>query len=521
MAKTKEEFPPIIGLELVGRGLNLRPHQAYEIKEIIFKRKPCGPTLFKQNPCSTSHSLETGQTYWVPDGYEVNESPPMPANQATNQIIIEESWEHFDKRFNVDTNVAASTEVFSVDVQASQTSQLRSSAESFYAVRTSFIPFWTLYIPNVVEFVDKEKFNLDIPTPFEHKYREEYEKFFERYGTHYIRRAWVGGKAMLTFTVAKSAQMSKEEIRRGISASNMIASGSQENTQQESKEKLQQNSECTVSGQGGEQSKLGALSSLDETSYNEWLATVKKNPKVIEMEAVGIWTILPNRKKAQALLEAYKAATTFTPISSILKYDRKVYFLRADKYTCYDIEKGETKKPKPISDIWPSLSKVDGFEKIDAAFKGHGVSSLTGEDLSRKLFFFKNNRYLRLDANTGDIDDGYPKLLSQGWPGVTFERIDAAFVWSNTVYFFKGNKYIRCTLGAEKPVDSGYPQLISERWSGITFERIDAAIALDDGKTYFFKGDEYIRYDMVEYRASPGYPKFIVGNYVEDWKFFG
>ncbi len=151
----------------------------------------------------------------------------MPANQATNQIIIEESWEHFDKRFNVDTNVAASTDVFSVDVQAGQTSQLRSSAESFYAVRTSFIPFWTLYIPNVVEFVTLAQLNLDFPTPFQHKYREEYEKFFERYGTHYIRRAWVGGKAMLTFTIAKFAQMSKAEIRRGISASTMIVSGSQ------------------------------------------------------------------------------------------------------------------------------------------------------------------------------------------------------------------------------------------------------------------------------------------------------
>jgi len=108
-----------------------------------------------------------------------------------------------------------------------------------------------------------------------------------------------------------------------------------------------------VLGQGGEQSKLGALSSLDEASYNEWLATVRENPKVIEVEAVGIWTLLCNKKKAQTLLEAYKAATTFTPISSVLSYDGKVYFLREDRYLCYDIKESQTSKPKPIGDILP------------------------------------------------------------------------------------------------------------------------------------------------------------------------
>jgi len=32
MTRTAEGLSPLIGLELVGRGLNLRPHQAYEIK---------------------------------------------------------------------------------------------------------------------------------------------------------------------------------------------------------------------------------------------------------------------------------------------------------------------------------------------------------------------------------------------------------------------------------------------------------------------------------------------------------
>uniref|UniRef100_UPI0021193F26 hemopexin repeat-containing protein n=1 Tax=Candidatus Entotheonella palauensis TaxID=93172 RepID=UPI0021193F26 len=51
-------------------------------------------------------------------------------------------------------------------------------------------------------------------------------------------------------------------------------------------------------------------------------------------------------------------------------------------------------------------------------------------------------------------------------------------------------------------------------------ERIDAAIAWEDGKVYFFREDEYIRYDMTLYRADPGYPKPLIGEYAEDWSFF-
>jgi hypothetical protein len=72
----------------------------------------------------------------------------------------------------------------------------------------------------------------------------------------------------------------------------------------------------------------------------------------------------------------------------------------------------------------------------------------------------------------------------------------------------------------ENRADEGYPELISKRWAGLTFDRIDAAIYWGNGKIYFFRGDQHIRYDMVTYRADPGYPKFIIGTYVEDWKFF-
>ena len=509
MTSKNEQLLPLPGVDVVGRGIYLSPRQPYALKGV----------LFKQDKKRTYYSKETEQRFSVPEGYEINDSPPMPSKQALNQTVIEESWEHLDEQLSMDSSMAASNAMFSIDANATQATQLRTEQEAYYALRSSFIPLWTVYIPNSSRFSEKT-FELDVPVPFKHVHRREYDRFFDQYGTHYVRRVWVGGKAMLAFTIAKSSEMTKEDIQAGLKASVVTQGSSNMNASlKNSQKKLQNNSECTVFGKGGDELKLAALSSLDEAAYNEWLVTIKDNPQVIELEVAGIWTLISDKEKAEALKEAYKEATTFTPISAVFNVEKQVYFLRGDKYFIYDIKKGESEKPRPIRETWPILSEV-GFNRINAAFRGAYLFSSAGEDLNKKLFFFRRNKYVRFDLETKQIDEGYPKPIAEGWPGVTFDRIDAALdAGPESIYFFKGNQYIRYNIDQNK-ADPGYPKLISQRWAGVTFDRIDAAIYWGGGKVYFFRNDQHIRYDMVTYRADPGYPKFIIGSYVEDWKFF-
>jgi hypothetical protein len=502
---------PIPGLEVVGRGVYLRPKQPYELKDILFKRE--NEQVYR--------SKETGQTYAVPEDYAVNDSPPMPTAEALNQVVIEESWERFEKQTRLDANLAVSIVPFSVDVNASQTGQLRREEEAYYALRSSFIPLWSLYIPNT-ENLSEATFNIDVPVPFSHEFRAAYKKFFDRYGTHYIKSAWVGGKAMLAFTIAKSTEMTKEDIQAGLKASfGGLGSGGTTAALQKNKEQLQNNSECTVLGSGGVESKLAALSLLDEAHYNEWLATIRENPQVVEFEAMGIWTLIDDKEKSKALMDAYKEETVFTPLKAVFKIDKEVYFLEDEYYYVYDVDKGESSKPKRISERWPMLSQPEvGFERVDAAFVGRYLRSPDNEDLSHKVFVFSRDKYLRWDVKTDTIDPGYPRLIAEGWPGVTFDRIDATVnVAPDAVYFFSGNRYIRFNT-LNNRADEGYPQLVSERWVGVTFDRIDAAVYWSNAKVYFFRGDQQIRYDTVTCRADPGYPKSSLSNYVEDWKFF-
>lgn len=510
MASQANNLPPLPGTGVVGRGIYLRPHHTYMLKEFLFKR----------DETYSYTSTDTGNSFSVPMPYAINESPPMPSNRMLNQTLIEETFERFDKQLGLDMSVAGGTQGFSIDAQASQSKQLRSEEDAYYALRCSFVPLWTVYVPDAAHLSAHGLEEADIPTPFRHDARWAYEQFFAHYGTHYVRRAWVGGKANLTFVISKSSNMTKDDIQAGIKASVTGVGNAEANmSMQQEKERLQKNSECQVLGKGGDELKLALLSSLDEAAYGQWVDTIKVNPSVIELDVIGIWTLFKDEEKAKALQQAYEAGTMFRQISSIFSLDKKIYILRGDDYFYYDQQTKTSVVPSDISALWPCLAEC-GFERANAAFVGHGLKSATGEELSRKLFLFQGPNYVRMDVDRKAIDDGYPKAIAEGWPGVTFDRIDAAVNSdTNVIYFFSGDQYIRFNLSTNR-ADPGYPDLIRNRWAGMSFERIDAAVFWHDGKVYFFREDQYIRYDMTLFRADPGYPKYVIGEYVEDWNFF-
>lgn len=519
MAKSKVAAPEIPGLRLVGRGIYVNPNRPYELKRVLFLR----------NQVYTHDSIETGQSYSVPEGYAVNHSPPMPAGQALNQTVIEESWHRLDKQLNLDANIAASNQLFTIDASFNQAEQMRAEEDSYYAMRSSFLPLWTVYVTNEKDVSDAD-LKKKVKTPFKHQHRREYEDFFERNGTHYVKRVWVGGKATVVFTVAKSSNMTMEDIKAGIKASYGKVSGGISTGQEEKKERLQEQSECAVYGQGGHEVTLAALSTLDEESYNNWLDSIRENPQAIELEVAGIWTLLKDQETAETLRKAYKEATSFSPISAIFELDRFIYLFRSDRYFRYNTIKKETELPNPLfrsddedapkgaPDPWASLKEC-GYSRIEAVFRGNHVHDADGNPMPRKLFFFQGTHFVRYDVDTQQVDHG-PTPIAEGWPGVPFESIDAVLsVNSESIYFFSGDRYVRYN-GITNRVDEGYPASVRERWIGMTFDRIDAALYGGHGKCYFFSETRYIRYDIVNYRADAGYPKFIDSNYIEDWKFF-
>jgi len=498
---------PLPGLEVVGRGIHLRPYQPYSL----------GSVLFKRTESRVVSSKETKAEYSLPEGYEVNDSPPFPMNESLNQVVIEESWDRFETTMGLDANASVSGGNFSVSATSSWNSSLRAESEAYYAVRSSFVPLWMLYVPDPSDCLACVR-DPDVPSPFAPEHRQKYEEFFRSYGSHYVRGAWVGGKSMLVFTVLKSSEINKEQIQAGIKASFGGVSGDVSSKETKEKERLRNSSQCTVIGKGGDEVLLAAMSSLDQDAYNQWLKTIPDNPQVIELDVAGIWTLIRDPAKALAIKDAYRESVSFEPIKAVVDIGQDLYFIRGAKFVRYDREKKITHPPAPMREFLPGLEEL-GFERIDEAFRGKYLRSPEGEPLDDKIYVIRRNRVLRFDIKTRTKDPGYPMELSEAFPGIPFDRVDAVLVTGfDSIYFFYGKQYARFNPITNK-TDEGYPQAVAKRWVGVTFDRINAAVYWGDSKVYFFKGDQHIRYDLANYRSDPGYPQHVIGNYIDDWKF--
>ena len=130
-----------------------------------------------------------------------------------------------------------------------------------------------------------------------------------------------------------------------------------------------------------------------------------------------------------------------------------------------------------------------------------------------KAYFFKGSQYIRYDIQADRADPGYPKSInSETWPGIIWtDGVDAVVNWGNgKAYFFKGSQYIRYDVQADR-ADPGYPKSInSETWPGIIWtDGVDDVVNWGNGKAYFFKDSQYIPYDIKADRADPGYPKHV------------
>ena len=111
---------------------------------------------------------------------------------------------------------------------------------------------------------------------------------------------------------------------------------------------------------------------------------------------------------------------------------------------------------------------------------------------------------------------------TSSWPGLpaSFQQgIDAA-LWRESngkIYFFKGSQYVRFS-NVSDGVDAGYPKPIAGNWNGLPASftsGIDAALMREDNhKIYFFKGRKYVRYSDVDNTMDAGYPAYINTNWL-------
>jgi Hemopexin len=136
---------------------------------------------------------------------------------------------------------------------------------------------------------------------------------------------------------------------------------------------------------------------------------------------------------------------------------------------------------------------------------------------ANKLFLFKGGQYLRYDWDTNDIDDGYPTPAAAAWslPAPFDQGVDAAVdgfgatkvpAFFGKTYFFRGGQYVRYDWDSGA-IDVGPASIAAWGLTGKFASGIDATVNGQGkyfGKLYFFKGDTYVRYDWATDKIDQG-----------------
>ena len=199
-------------------------------------------------------------------------------------------------------------------------------------------------------------------------------------------------------------------------------------------------------------------------------------------------------------LSAGKTTTSIWP-------NGKAYLFNGSQYVRYDpkADKADPGYPAPIAGNWPGFPPAFQ-EGIDAEVVWN----------HQTVYFFKGDQYLRYDIAADRVDPGYPLPIAAHWPGLWMDHIDAGVVWPNgKAYFFSGSQYVRYDIATDK-ADPGYPADIKGGWPGFPASfaaGIDDVVVWNNGKAYFFKGNQYIRYDIAADKTDPGYPQPIAANW--------
>jgi hypothetical protein len=152
--------------------------------------------------------------------------------------------------------------------------------------------------------------------------------------------------------------------------------------------------------------------------------------------------------------------------------DGFVYLFRGSRYFKFDALANQTTdaQPREITDGWPTFPPAFAAG-IDAAFNA-------GND---RAYFFSGGEYLRYRVTDDRVDDPdpgtnpYPRAIADpnGWHGLpaSFQAgLDAAVnAGDGKLYFFKDDQYVRLSY-ATRSVDAlspPYPYLIVPFWTGV------------------------------------------------------
>lgn len=186
--------------------------------------------------------------------------------------------------------------------------------------------------------------------------------------------------------------------------------------------------------------------------------------------------------------------------------DTKLYFLTGDSYIAYDFKNRQVVQSGKIQDLCNGLWK-------------DGIDAIVNWGDRNRIFFFKGNQYMRYDYEEQEMDiEKYPRSIAAHWTGLWPDGVDAAVEWltedDDCIFFFKDGLYTKYDRKTDKVPDTHkLSRKVTDYWNNWPScphwkdGKIDAAVNLENGHILFFRGNQYLSYDIENDCVEIGYPK--------------
>ncbi|TMQ08137.1 MAG: hypothetical protein E6J90_41440 [Deltaproteobacteria bacterium] len=193
-------------------------------------------------------------------------------------------------------------------------------------------------------------------------------------------------------------------------------------------------------------------------------------------------------------------------IDGLAAYDGRGYFFLGGCYAAYDFgaDRVGAAAPRLVTDFPLPAAFAD---RVDGGFNG-------AAGFANKAYLFRDNQYARYDWIADRLDTAAPAPMSAWSLPAPFDTgIDAALSgrgrFAGKGYLFKAGQYVRYDW-AGPGVEGGPAPLTAWNLPAPFSSGIDAAVngrGKYDGYAYFFKDEDYVRYDWSADTVSSGYPR--------------